>query len=336
VVKKDRYVVALVGATGAVGREMIEILEERNFPISDLILLASERSEGERLSYRGRGIAVRRLDSETFAGVDLALFTAGAQHSLEGAPRAVRAGAIVIDNTSAYRMDPAVPLIVPEVNPRAAEKHGGIIASPNSSVIGMTVALKPLHAALRVKRIVVTTFQAVSDSGKQAMDELAGQTVALMNFKDVEKKVFPHQIAFNCLPHVDGFLESGSTREEATLAAETKRVLEEDDLRITSTAVRVPVFRGHSAALNIETERPIDPNEARALLSAAPGLVVFDDPVRNLYPMPIDVSGRDEVFVGRIRRDDTVEHGLNLWVVSDNLRKGAALNAVQIAELLTR
>ena len=334
--KKNAYKVAVVGATGAVGKEMIEILEERNFPVSELLLLASERSAGERLQFKGRAVLVGRLENKSFADVDIALFSAGGQRSLDFAPAAVKRGAVVIDNSSAFRMDPKVPLIVPEVNPHALAGHAGIIANPNCSTIGMVLVLKPIHDAARIKRIVVTTFQAVSGTGKKAMDELASQTIALMNFKDVEKSVYPHQIAFNCLPHIDSFLESGYTREEMKIVHETRRILEEDGIRITATAVRVPVFRGHSESINIETEREIDPNEARALLSSAPGIVVFDDPARNLYPLPIEVSGKDDVFVGRIRRDESVAHGLNCWVVSDNLRKGAALNAVQIAELLIR
>lgn len=332
--KKDRYVVAIAGATGAVGREMIEILEERAFPAAELLLLASERSEGERLEYRGQKLTVRRLTADSFAGVDIALFSAGGQRSLEFVPAAVRAGAVVIDNSSAFRMDPTVPLVVPEVNQHAIAKQSGIIANPNCSTIGMVVALKPLHDAAKVRRIVVTTFQSVSGTGKKAMDELAGQTVALLNFRDVETQVYPHQIAFNCIPHIDSFLEDGSTREELKMANETRKILEDDSIRVSATAVRVPVFRSHAASINIETDRHLSPNEARALLAAAPGVIVYDDPSKNLYPLQTDVSGRDEVFVGRIRSDESIRNGLNLWVVSDNLRKGAALNAVQIAEQL--
>ncbi len=332
--KKDKYVVAIAGATGAVGREMIEILQERDFPASSLVLLASERSEGERLEFRGKSWTVGKLAKDSFDGVDIALFSAGGDRSLEFAPAAVKAGAVVIDNSSAFRMDPKVPLVVPEVNPEALKRHSGIIANPNCSTIGMVVALKPLHDTANIKRIVVTTFQSVSGTGKKAMDELAGQTIALMNFKDVERSVYPHQIAFNCLPHIDSFLENGYTKEEMKMVNETRKILEDDSIRVTATAVRVPVFRCHAESINIETEKKIGANEARAILSKAPGVIVYDDPSRNIYPLQIDVSGKDEVYVGRVREDETVMNGLNLWIVSDNLRKGAALNAVQIAELL--
>ena len=332
--KKEKYIVAIAGATGAVGREMVEILEERNFPVSDLILLASEHSEGERIEFRGKSRTVHKLAKNSFNGVDIALFSAGGERSLEFAPAAVKSGAVVIDSSSAFRMDPAVPLVVPEVNPKALERHGGIIANPNCSAIAMVVALKPLHDAAKIKRIVVTTFQSVSGTGKQAMDELAGQTIALMNFKEVESKVYPHQIAFNCLPHIGSFLENGYTKEEMKIVNETRKILEDSSIGVTATAVRVPVFRGHAESINMETEKKIGANEARAILSRSPGVIVYDDPLRNIYPLPVDVSGKDEVYVGRVREDETVMNGLNLWVVSDNLRKGAALNAVQIAELL--
>lgn len=334
--KKAKYVVAVAGATGAVGREMVDILQERNFPVSDLVLLASDRSEGERLEFQGRTVAVKRLSKDSFTGVDIALFSAGGERSLEFAPAAVKAGAIVIDNSSAFRMDPAVPLVVPEVNAHAIEAHSGIIANPNCSTIGMVVALKPIHDAAKIKRIVVTTFQSVSGTGKEAIDELAGQTVALLNFKEVETKVYPHQIAFNCLPHIDSFLDNGYTREEMKMASETKKILEDDSIRVTATTVRVPVFRCHSESVNIETEKKISANEVRAILSTAPGVIVYDDPKKNLYPLAIDVAGKDDVYVGRIREDESIPNGINLWVVSDNLRKGAALNAVQIAEHIIR
>jgi aspartate-semialdehyde dehydrogenase len=233
-------------------------------------------------------------------------------------------------------MDPNVPLVVPEVNPHALAKHSGIIANPNCSTIGMLVALKPLHDRARIKRIVVTTFQSVSGTGKKAMDELAEQTVALLNFKEVEKHVYPHQIAFNCLPHIDVFLENGYTREEMKMVTETRKIMEDESIRVTATTVRVPVFRCHSESVNIETERKLTANEARAILAAAPGVIVYDDPGRNIYPMAIDVAGKDDTYVGRIREDESIPNGLNLWIVSDNLRKGAALNAVQIAELLIK
>jgi aspartate-semialdehyde dehydrogenase len=334
--KKNKYVVAMVGATGAVGREMISILEERKFPISELVLLASERSEGERIEFQGRNRSVAKLAKDSFEGVDIALFSAGSERSLKFAPLAVASGAVVIDNASAFRMDPKVPLVIPEVNAHAVEKHSGIIANPNSSTIGLLMALKPIHDAAKVKRVVVTTFQSVSGTGKEAIDELAGQTVALLNFKDIEKKVYPHQIAFNCLPHIDEFLENGSTRAEMKMASETKKIMEDDSIRLTATAVRVPVFRCHAESVNIETEKKLTANEARAVLSAAPGVIVYDDPSRNLYPLQLETAGKDEIFIGRVREDESVPSGLNLWIVSDNLRKGAALNAVQIAELLIK
>ncbi len=334
--KKAKYVVAVAGATGAVGREMIEILEERNFPVAEIVPLASERSEGERLQYNGKGWTVKKLTKDSFKGVDIALFSAGAERSLEFAPAAVQAGSLVIDNSSAFRMDPKVPLVVPEVNAHALAKHVGIIANPNCSTIGLVLVLKPLHDAAKIKRVVITTFQSVSGTGKKAMDELASQTVALLNFRDVEKKVYPHQIAFNCLPHIDEFLDNGYTREEMKMADETRKILEDDSIRVTATAVRVPVFRCHAASVNIETERTVSANEARALLSAAPGVVVYDDPKKNIYPLAIDTAGKDEAYVGRIREDASIPNGMCFWVVSDNLRKGAALNAVQIAEHFIR
>ncbi len=334
--KKATYVVAVAGATGAVGREMLDSLQERKFPVGDLVPLASERSAGERLEFNGRNWTVKQFTKDAFQGVDIALFSAGAARSLEFAPAAVGSGAVVIDNSSAFRMDPKVPLVVPEVNAGALANHGGLIANPNCSTIGMVLALKPIHDAARIRRVVVTTFQSVSGTGKKAMDELAGQTVALLNFRDVEKKVYPHQIAFNCLPHIDEFLDNGYTREEMKMANETRKILGDESIRVTATAVRVPVFRCHSESVNIETEKKISANEARAVLAAMPGLVVYDDPKKNLYPLAIDVAGKDETYVGRIREDESIPNGINLWIVSDNLRKGAALNAVQIAELLIK
>ncbi|OGW26982.1 MAG: aspartate-semialdehyde dehydrogenase [Nitrospirae bacterium GWC2_57_13] len=334
--KKNKYVVAVAGATGIVGRELVEILEERDFPVSDLVLLASERTEGERLDFRGKKWTVRRLTKDSFKGVDIALFCAGSERSLEFAPAAAASGAVVIDNSSAFRMDPKVPLVVPEVNGDAVEQHSGIIANPNCSTIALVLALKPIHDAAKIKRVVVTTFQSVSGTGKKAMDELAGQTVALLNFADVKTEVYPHQIAFNCIPHIDSFLENGSTKEEMKMANETRKILGDDSIGVTATAVRVPVFRCHAESVNIETEKKLPVNEVRALLAAAPGVVVFDDPSRNIYPLQIDMTGKDDIYVGRIREDVTVSNGINLWLVSDNLRKGAGLNAVQIAEHLVR
>jgi aspartate-semialdehyde dehydrogenase len=334
--KKDKYVVAVVGATGAVGKEMLEILEERAFPVGEIIPLASERSEGERVEFKGKNVIVRRLTKDSFQDVDIALFSAGAEHSLEFAPQAVKSGAVVIDNSSAFRMDPKVPLVVPEVNAHALDKHSGIISNPNCTVIALVLALKPIHDKVKVKRIVVTTFQSVSGTGKEAMSELAQQTVALLNFKDVETKVYPYQIAFNCIPHIDAFLENGYTKEEMKIANETRRVMEDDAIRVTATAVRVPVFRCHAESVNIETEKKISANEVRAVLAEAPGVIVYDDPKKNIYPLAMDMVGKDETYVGRVREDESIPNGINLWLVSDNLRKGAALNAVQIAELLIR
>jgi len=332
--KKENYNVAVVGASGAVGKEMVKILEERDFPIKKLHLFASERSEGNPLTFRNKAVYIQTLVEESFEGVDIALFSAGSEISLKMAPIAAKAGAVVIDNSSAFRMDPQVPLIVPEVNADALEGHKGIIANPNCSTIQMVMALKPIHDVSRIKRVVVTTFQSVSGTGKEGIDELLDQTRSLLSFKEIKKKVYPYQIAFNCLPHIDEFIESGYTQEEMKLVNETQKILGDPSIRVTSTAVRVPVLRGHSESINLELERAVSPNEIRAILAAAPGVMVWDDVKRNIYPLPVETSGKDEVFIGRIRVDDSVPHGIHLWVVSDNLRKGAALNAVQIAEAL--
>lgn len=334
--KKERYVVAVVGATGAVGNEMIAVLEERNFPIEKLRLFASERSEGKTLQFEGSEIPVEALNENSFKGIDIALFSAGAERSKVWAPIAARSGCVVVDNSSQWRMDPEVPLVVPEVNAHDLKWHKGIIANPNCSTIQMVVALKPIHDAVRIKRVVVTTFQAVSGTGKKAMDELLQQTTDLLNFKEIKCNVYPHQIAFNVLPHIDKFLENGYTKEEMKMVNETKKIMGDNTIMITATTVRVPVFRGHSESVNIETERKITQNEVRSVLSKAQGIVVFDAPEKNVYPLPIDVAGKDPVYVGRIREDESIANGINMWVVSDNLRKGAALNAVQIAEELIK
>ena len=332
--KKERYVVAVVGATGAVGNEMIAVLEDRDFPVGSLRLFASERSEGVRLQFQGSEIPVETLKEDSFKGIDIALFSAGAERSKIWAPIAARSGCVVVDNSSQWRMDPEVPLVVPEVNPGDIRKHKGIIANPNCSTIQMVVVLKPLHDAARIKRVVVTTFQSVSGTGKKAMDELLQQTTDLLNFREVKCNVYPHQIAFNCLPHIDKFLENGYTKEEMKMVNETKKIMGDDTIRVTATTVRVPVFRGHSESVNIETEKKLTANEARAILSTASGVVVYDAPEKNIYPLAIYAAGKDETFVGRIREDESIDNGLNLWIVADNLRKGAALNAVQIAEKL--
>ncbi len=334
--KKSAYTVAVVGATGAVGTEMIQVLEERDFPVEELIPLASARSEGNEVMFRGQTLPVKVLEHNSFEGVDVALFSAGAGVSKEFGPMAVKAGAVVVDNSSAWRMDPSVPLVVPEVNVHALSGHQGLIANPNCSTIQMVVALKPLHDAVQIKRIIVTTFQSVSGTGKDAMEELIDQSRQLLSFGEAKVSVYPHQIAFNCLPHIDDFLPNGYTKEEMKMVNETRKILGESSLPITATTVRVPVFICHAESVNIETEQKLSANDARALLSAAPGIQVYDDPSRNLYPLPIDVVGTDAVFVGRVREDESVTNGLNLWIVADNLRKGAALNAVQIAEELIR
>ncbi len=332
--KKDKYVVAVVGATGAVGNEMIATLEQRNFPVEKLRLFASERSEGKHLDFRDESIKVETLNEDSFKGIDIALFSAGAERSRTWAPIAARSGCVVVDNSSQWRMDPEVPLVIPEVNPQDLKWHKGIIANPNCSTIQMVVALKPIHDAAKIKRVVVTTFQAVSGTGQKAIQELEQQVRALYNFKEIEKKVYPHQIAFNVLPHIDKFLENGYTKEEMKMVNETRKILGDDSIRLTATTVRVPVFRGHSESVNVETEKKLSADECRAILSTAPGVVVYDAPEKNIYPLPIYAAGKDETFVGRVREDESIENGLNLWVVSDNLRKGAALNAVQIAEKL--
>ncbi len=336
--KKKLYNVAIAGATGVVGKEFLKILEERKFPVGEIRLLASERSAGAKLEFKGKEELVRLLDEETFDGVDIGLFSPGASVSAKHAPRAGAAGCIVIDNTSQFRMDPDVPLVVPEVNPEAIAGYEAknIIANPNCSTIQMVVALKPIHDKYRIKRIVVSTYQSVSGAGKEAMEELSEQVKSLFNMRTPEVKALPHQIAFNCLPQIDSFLENGYTKEEMKMVNETRKIFGDDSIRVTATTVRVPVFICHSESVNIETEKPITPQEVKKLLSKAPGVTVADDPKKGIYPMPIDAAGLDDVFVGRIRKDESVENGINMWVVSDNLRKGAALNAVQIAEVLIK
>ena len=336
--KKEQYNVAVVGATGAVGEQMREVLEERHFPVGELRLLASERSAGQFLPFQSKQIRVEILNEDSFTDIDLGLFSAGAGVSAKYAPIAVRAGAVVVDNTSFFRMEPDIPLVVPEVNAKEIGnyKNRGIIANPNCSTIQMVVALKPLHDAVRIKRIVVSTYQSVSGAGRKAMEELSQQVAALFSGKEIEKEKFPHQIAFNCIPHIDAFMDGGYTKEEWKLINETRKILKEPLLPITATTVRVPVFCSHSESVNVETERKLTATQARGLLREAPGIVVADEPQADVYPMAIDAVGKDATYVGRIRDDDSVANGLNLWVVADNLRKGAALNAVQIAEILIR
>lgn len=330
------YVVAVAGATGAVGLEMIKTLEQRKFPVGSIKLLASERSEGKELKFEGKAAKVERLTKDSFKGIQIALFSAGASRSLEFAPAAAAAGAVVVDNSSAFRMDPEIPLVVPEVNAHAIAqyKKRGIIANPNCSTIQMVVALKPIHDAVRIQRIVVSTYQSVSGTGLKAIDELMAQTRALLNNQPVTKKVYPHQIAFNCLPHIDAFLENGYTKEEMKMLNETRKIMEDPTIRVTATTVRVPVFYSHSESVNIETEKKITAQEVREILGKAPGVKVVDNPALSEYPLAIHGAGRDETFVGRIREDESIPNGINMWIVSDNIRKGAALNAVQIAEIL--
>lgn len=328
------YRVAIVGATGAVGEEMRKILEERDFPVSSLKLLASHRSKGKRLNFKGEEILVEELKENSFKDVDMALFSAGASISREFAPLAAKNDCIVIDNSSAFRMEKDVPLVVPEVNPEDLKNHQGIIANPNCSTIQMVVVLKPLHDNFNLKRVVVTTFQSVSGTGKKAIQELYEQSKDFLEGKPLKKNVYPHQIAFNVLPHIDVFLENAYTKEEMKLVNETRKIMHLPELKITATCVRVPVFISHSESVNIETEKEISAEKAREVLSSAPGIKVEDNPSENLYPLPIRAAGKDYTYVGRIRKDESIENGLNLWIVSDNLRKGAALNAVQIGETL--
>ena len=334
--KKKAYTVAIIGATGAVGKESLEILEERKFPIESLRLFASKRSAGESLSCQGKSYRVEELtERSSFDGVDLAFVSATDAISRDYGAKLGAAGVVVIDDSAVFRMDPDVPLVVPEVNAQALRAmKKGIVAIPNCTTTPLVMALKPLHDAVGVKRVVVTTFQSVSGTGAAAMDELVDQTKALMTFQDVKVQVYPYQIAFNLLPHIGSFGEGGDCSEEVKIVRETRKILDAPKLRVTATTVRVPVLRCHSEAINVELERPLKPNDARAALAAMPGVIVYDDPTKKLYPMPFEVSGKDDVYVGRIREDDSVTNGLNLWVVSDNLREGAALNAVQIAECL--
>jgi aspartate-semialdehyde dehydrogenase len=329
------YNVAVVGATGAVGNEMIKILEERKFPVKNFIPLASQKSLGRSLEFAGKSYPVQVLESQSFRQVDIALFSAGSAISKEFAPIAAASGAVVIDNTSCFRMEPNVPLVVPEVNIAALSEYEkrGIIANPNCSTIQMVVALKPIHDAATIKRVVVSTYQSVSGAGQKAIEELSNQTLSLFQHKDLNAKVFPHRIAFNCLPHIGKCTPSGYTEEEEKMIQETQKILD-PAIQVSATTVRVPVFYGHSEAVNVETKRKISAQHARELLNRFPGVKVVDDCEQNDYPLAIKATGKDEVFVGRIREDRSVANGLDLWICADNLRKGAALNAVQIAEIL--
>ena len=343
--KKEKYNVAIMGATGAVGTQFLWILEERGFPIDELRLLASERSKGKKLVFKGKEIEVQVLGKDSFDGIDIVLASAGASRSKEFLPRAVEAGAVCVDNSSCYRMDPDIPLVVPEVNPEAIKKHKGIIANPNCSTIQMVLPLCAINNVAPLKRVVVTTFQSVSGAGQGNILEMEAQVIRLSKKEShygigehtvaegmIDK--FQHQIAYNCIPHIDVFKENFYTKEEMKMVEETRKIMNLPDLAVTATCVRVPVYYAHSESVNIETEKKVTRSEALDLMEKFEGIIVVDDPQNNVYPMPIDVEGKDEVFVGRVREDESVANGLNMWVVADNLRKGAALNAVQIAEKL--
>ena len=334
--KKENYEVAVVGATGEVGRRMLSTLEERDFPVAGLTVLASARSAGQTLRYQGRSIEVRQLSEDSFRGIDIALFSAGGGVSRQYAPIAVESGCVVIDNSSAWRMEKGVPLIVPEVNPDALGDKLEIIANPNCSTVQMVVALKPIQDRYRIRRVVVSTYQSVSGSGQKAIKELEQQSRAVLDGKPIEKKVYPHQIAFNCLPHIDVFLDNGYSKEEMKMVNETRKILGDESIEVSPTTVRVPVFYSHSEAVYVETEQPMTAEEVKKLLSEFPGVRVVDVPEQNEYPLAVEATGKGEVVVGRIRKDLTRENAINFWVVSDNLLKGAALNAVQIAELLIK
>lgn len=322
---------AVVGATGMVGRKFLDVLKERNFPIDKLYLFASSKSAGKTINFNGKDYVVEELKEDSFdRGIDIALFSAGASTSLKFAPIAASKGCVVVDNSSAWRMDENVPLVVPEVNPEDIKWHKGIIANPNCSTIQAVVALKPLDDKFKIKRIIYSTYQAVSGAGMGGYEDLVN------GIKGEAPKKFPHPIAYNLIPHIDVFLENGYTKEEMKMINETKKIMHRSDLKITATTVRVPVFYGHSESINVEFEKSFDINEVKETLKNSKGIVLMDDVNNNVYPMPILAEGKDEVFVGRIRRDESVENGINMWVVADNIRKGAATNAVQIAELLIK
>jgi len=334
--------VAILGATGAVGQEFLQLIAERNFPFNELKLLASERSAGKKIDVLGKTYTVEEATVDSFKNIQIALF-AGGSASKTFAPAAVKHGAVVIDNSSAFRMDPEVPLVVPEVNPEALKNHKGIIANPNCSTIIMVMALKPIYDAVKIKRIVVSTYQAVSGAGKEAIDELTDQVRAISENRPAVAKILPsaglpkhYQMAFNLIPQIDVFVEDDYTKEEMKMVHETHKILGDDSIAITATTVRVPVYRSHSESINLELGNRLSPERAKELLAAFPGVIVEDNPAEQIYPMPLFTSNRDEVFVGRIRQDKSVPYGLNLWVVGDQIRKGAALNALQIAEYMIK
>ena len=335
-----KYNVAILGATGAVGQEFLNLIEERNFPFAELKLLASKRSAGKKIQFMGKEYTVEEATDASFEGVDIALFAGGAA-SKTFAPAAVKAGAVVIDNSSAFRMDPEVPLVVPEVNPEAIASHKGIIANPNCSTIIMVMALKPLYDVSKIKRIVVSTYQAVSGGGKEAMAELEEQVKAINEGREVVANILPgaslakhYQIAFNLIPQIDVFKENLYTKEEMKMIDETKKIMSDDSLRITATTVRVPVYRSHAESVNVEFEDEVSVEKAREVLADFPGVTLTDNPDEQVYPMPLETSGKDDVEVGRIRKDYSIDNGLNVWVCGDQIRKGAALNALQIAEYM--
>ena len=329
-----RPVVAVAGATCAVGVEMLRVLEQRGFPASEVRALASSRSAGRRVPFAGGELVVGEMTETSFEGVDIALFSAGAEISRRFRDAVERAGCVMIDNSSAFRMEEGVPLVVPEVNPGDAALHAGVIANPNCSTIQMVVALKPLHDLSPVRRVVVSTYQAASGAGQAAMDELYEQSGDFLAGRTFEPHNFVHRIAFNCIPQIDVFMDDASTKEEWKMVVETRKIMHAPGMRLAATCVRVPVLRCHSESVNVEFDAPVSVEDARAALAAAPGITVLDDPAQKLYPMPALLEGTDDTYVGRLRRDPSVEHGLAFWVVADQLRKGAALNAVQIAELL--
>ena len=335
---QKQFNVAIAGATGAVGELMIQVLEERNFPVGEMRFLASSRSAGKVLKWKGNDLAIQEMTKDSFKGIDIALFSAGGGRSKEFAPAAVDAGAVVVDNSSAFRMEDDVPLVVPEVNPEDIGLYTkrGIIANPNCTTIIMIVALKPLYNYSRVKRVVVSSYQSSSGAGAQAMAELIRQTKDWSAGKPLEVSAFQHQLLFNVIPHIDSFSENGYTKEEMKMHNETRKMLHDDQIRVSATCVRVPVLSAHSEAVTIETEGEITAEKARELFNDAPGVEVLDDPASNTYPMPLFVAGQDTCYVGRIRKDYSADNALSFWVVGDQLRKGAATNAIQIAEILAR
>lgn len=337
-----KYNVAILGATGAVGQEFLKLIEERDFPFAELRLLASSRSAGSKIDFMGKTYTVEEANIDSFKNIDIALF-AGGSISKDFAPHAVKAGAVVIDNSSTFRMDPEVPLVVPEVNPEAILKHKGIIANPNCSTIIMVMALKPIYDLAKIKRVVVSTYQAVSGAGKEGIDELTNQVKAYSEGKEMEAKILPsasldkhYPIAFNLIPQIDVFLDNLYTKEEMKMVNETRKIMEDYDMRITATTIRVPVYRSHSESINIELEKEVDLDAMRAAIAAFPGVQVQDDPQNQIYPMPLYTSDKNDVYVGRLRIDESAEKSYNMWVVGDQIRKGAALNTLQIAETMIK